>query len=291
MRLDGERVAPERGAESDAGRGRIPLTGDVAPRGIDTCRGNAPPREDIEVDRGETEPRTRTSAMDDPAASSRRPWTSASRMRLEETIAPPRVSGSTVTTSKPWSAPYARRKSRSPVRRCPTANPGPVTRRRTGKTSTSASQKRSAVHVLSSWENCRSTTLSTPLCCSSCSRSSTAVSIGGQRPGSTTHRGWGSNVITTETPRSRCASSMTRSSSDRWPRCTPSYVPMVSTTGLAMSPRAGSPWMTPTQPASTLDGRSRPLRISAIATRSPAGSITRHSPAASGCTVRGSQIP
>src|SRR5207253_3557865 len=68
MRLDGERVAPERGAESDAGRGRIPLTGDVAPRGIGTCRGNAPPGGDIEVDRGETEPRARTSAMDDPAA-------------------------------------------------------------------------------------------------------------------------------------------------------------------------------------------------------------------------------
>ena len=82
-----------------------------------------------------------------------------------------------------------------------------------------------------SFVNDSTTSSSMPVASINEARRSTVVSSRGSLPGVSTSRGCRSNVTATErTPRSRAASTV-RANTARWPRCTPSKNPTVTTDG------------------------------------------------------------
>src|SRR6266700_3557336 len=80
-----------------------------------------------------------------------------------------------------------------------------------------------------------------PASASSATFCRSVVSSRGWLPGRSTSMGWRSKVIAAGGSPRVAASSTTRSSSTRWPRCTPSNIPMVTT----VASRSGGTWLSP----------------------------------------------
>src|SRR5215831_16713015 len=91
--------------------------------------------------------------------------------------------------------------------------------------------KSSALSPASSRVKATTTRCCVPVPAISAWRSSSVVICGGQLTGSTTQRGWGSKVMQADVRACRPAAATSRSRTHRWPRWTPSKLPIASAVG------------------------------------------------------------
>ena len=211
------RRSPAPGAGAAATSGGSPWGSRAPCRGRDRRRPRRP---------GRTAAPARCAATRDRRPRARRgPTTTRPWLRRTST-------SSTPSAVSPNGAPSSGRLSIVPAARCPNVKFLPITActpctpfTRTRSTNPSAGI------CENSFVNDSTSSSSIPVASISDARRSTVVSSRGSLPGVSTSRGCRSNVTATErTPRSRAASTV-RANTARWPRCTPSKNPTVTTDG------------------------------------------------------------
>src|SRR5262245_42361267 len=153
------------------------------------------------------------------------PAASAARIAELDTRSPPTCTSGIASSSKPRFCSA----EKSPARRAPKRKSRPTSSQRTPsaffRTSSMKAPTSSAANRASKRAIC---VRSTPAAASSSSLSRRRVRRAGARSGAKNSRGCGSKVRTQEDTESSRALAVTRSMSARWPRCTPSKLPMVS---------------------------------------------------------------
>src|ERR1035438_8322969 len=169
------------------------------------------------------------------AACSTRPSDTRVRTRVEEIVSPGRPPGprsaswDTPSTAKPATDPISFSRATLPLRLCPKWKSSPTTTRRVSRLSTrTSSTNASADSLARSSSKERTTVRSTPAASSNSSFCSRSHSRDGADSGRTTVAGCRSKVTTTVVRPSASARVFSSARSARWPRCTPSYAPMVT---------------------------------------------------------------
>ena len=176
-----------------------------------------------------TTPRTSWGRPSRAVAWASSPVTSAWRIAVDDAFSPsPAATPSMSTngrpsTSKPSSAPIARRRATLPRRWWPKWKSSPTITTRAARQSTRTSRTNSSAGSLERASSKATTRQrSRPVAASSSSFCSTSVSSRGADSGRTTEAGWRSKVTTAVSIPPAAARARTAAMTAWWPRCTPS---------------------------------------------------------------------
>ena len=161
-------------------------------------------------------------------------------MRVEEIGRPSKRTAGDSITAKPRRAPTERRVPSPPERPRPKRKFPPWTTARTPSRPRSRRSTKSSAGVFAiSAPKRRTTSSSTPAAASRASRSAGVEMAFGARSGRRTRAGWGSKVTAAKAAPRRAASRRATASVSRWPRCTPSKLPMAATEPFGRGAAAG----------------------------------------------------